>query len=301
MSGLTHEFTCKLPATRERVFAALTQPAELTVWFAEHVEVEPHPGGAYRFWGKHTYGAPTRADATQKILRLESPSRLAYSWTIHGRPSEVSLTIEAKPGDPASSVLRGTHTLAELPNIGRAKELVDDLWRLHSGNLQAYIKSGNRVLLPDFTDASPSIRLSIMVDAPRVQVFRALLDPAMLNKWVASAAVVEPRIGGRYSYGWSYDHGGVKVEGGPLRILELVENEKLVTDWPDWRGDKSVPLQKITWLLESVGSQTRVTLIHSGFVRTIDISDYPIGWSFFLERLQLTAGGKEVSAFSPTP
>ena len=107
-------------------------------------------------------------------------------------------------------------------------------------------------------------------------------------------------MGGRYSYGWSYDQGGKKVEGGPLSILELVENEKLVTDWPDWRGDMSVPMQKITWLLESIGKQTRVTLIHSGFVRTADTSDYPFGWGFFLSRLQLVAEGKEIAAFSPT-
>jgi hypothetical protein len=92
----------------------------------------------------------------------------------------------------------------------------------------------------------------------------------------------------------------VKVEGGPLRILELVENERLVTDWPDWRGDRSVPLQKITWLLESIGEQTRVTLIHSGFVRATDMSDYPFGWGFFLSRLQLAAGGKDVASFTPT-
>jgi uncharacterized protein YndB with AHSA1/START domain len=151
---------------------------------------------------------------------------------------------------------------------------------------------GGRVLLPDFTDASPEIRLSIDIDAPRERVFDALMKPELLNKWVASAAAVEPRVGGRYSYGWSYPMGGVTVEGGPTRILELIENEKLVIDWPDWRGDATVPTQRITWLLETVGPQTRVTLIHSGFVRAADISDYPFGWSDFAGRLKLVAEGK---------
>jgi uncharacterized protein YndB with AHSA1/START domain len=54
MSELKHEFTWKLPARPARVFAALTDAAELEQWFAEHAEVEPQLGGAYRFWGKHT-------------------------------------------------------------------------------------------------------------------------------------------------------------------------------------------------------------------------------------------------------
>jgi uncharacterized protein YndB with AHSA1/START domain len=294
MSGLTHEFSFRLPVTTQRAFAALTQAEELKVWFAEHVEVEQFPGGAYRFWGRHTFGTPTQVDATQKLLRFEAPRQIAYSWTIQGRPSEVSLMLEAIPGDAMGVTLKGKHVFPGVPHIDRAKDMVDDLWRLHCGNLHSYVKCGTGMLLPDYTNASPTIRLSILVDAPREKVFHALMDPNTLNRWVASAAVVEPRIGGRYSYGWSYDHGGVTVAGGPSRILELVENERLVTDWPDWRGNTSVPMQQITWLLESVGRQTRVTLIHSGFVRAVDFSDYPFGWGSFLERLKLAAEGKEI-------
>jgi uncharacterized protein YndB with AHSA1/START domain len=73
--------------------------------------------------------------------------------------------------------------------------------------------------------------------------------------------------------------------------LELVPNEKLVISWPDWRGDTSVPEQSITWLLEPSGEGTRVTVIHSGFVRTVDLSDYPFGWGYFLGRLKDVAEG----------
>jgi uncharacterized protein YndB with AHSA1/START domain len=300
MTALAHEFSCKLPVTTQRAFAALTQAEDLKAWFAEHVEVEARPGGAYRFWGKHTYGAPTRAEATQKILRIAAPSELAFSWALHGQLSEVSLTIEPNPEGGASAIVKGKHAFPIAPNINRAKEMVDDLWRLHCGNLKAYLKGSGDLLLPDFTDAAPAIRLSLLIDAPPERVFRALLDPALLNKWVASAAVVEPRVGGRYSYGWSYEHGGARVEGGPSRILEMIENEKLVIDWPDWRGDASVPKQQITWLLESAGKQTRVTMIHSGFVRAVDISDYPFGWGSFAKRLKLTAEGEEILPFTAT-
>ena len=48
MSELKHEFTWKLTARPARVFAALTDQAELTQWFAEHAEVQAELGGAYR-------------------------------------------------------------------------------------------------------------------------------------------------------------------------------------------------------------------------------------------------------------
>ena len=70
------------------------------------------------------------------------------------------------------------------------------------------------------------------------------------------------------------------------KILDLVENERLVTDWPDWRGQNERGRTRVAWLLESVGEKTKVTLIHGGFSRAADGSDYPFGWGGFLERLK---------------
>jgi hypothetical protein len=36
-----------------------------------------------------------------------------------------------------------------------------------------------------------------------------------LNRWIASAAEVDPRTGGRYTFAWKYPHGGREVESGP--------------------------------------------------------------------------------------
>jgi uncharacterized protein YndB with AHSA1/START domain len=282
----THEAGFTLPAPPSRVFEALTRPEELSRWFAERVEIDAREGGALRFWGRHTYGAPRsgRRDAEHRIRRFEPPRALAFEWSFEGRDSEVSMDLSPAEGEGSALALR--HAFAAKPAVPWAEELVEDLWRLHMGNLDAHLRGGAGIVLPDYTDPSPEIRLSILIDAPRERVFRALMDPAALNEWIASAAFVEPRAGGAYSYGWKYAHGGRDVEGGPTKILDLVENERLVTDWTDWRGQNERGMTRVAWLLESVGDKTKVTLVHGGFPRAADMSDYPFGWGDFLSRLR---------------
>ena len=284
----THRHSCTLPASPSRVFAALTNVEELRRWFAQEVAIDLRDGGAFAFWGRHTYGAPIAADPRQRITRVERDRSLAFRWPVEGVDSEVLVTLEGGEGDRVDAETRLTleHRFDEKPRAVRVEELVDDLWRLTIGNLDAHLRGGEGIVLPDYLDPSPEIRLSIVIDAPPERVFKALLDPVALNEWVAKAAVVEPHIGGRYSYGWNYQHGGRDVQGGPTRILDLVPNERLVTDWPDWRGDPARPPTRVAWLLEPMGGKTRVTVVHGEFPRTVDISDYPFGWPLYLNRLK---------------
>jgi uncharacterized protein YndB with AHSA1/START domain len=286
----THTFTCPLTGSPDRVFSALTDPYQLRRWFAEHVEIEPRQGGHFRFWGRHTYGVPDRERASQRLTRLETGRALAFTWPMDGVDSEVTLELspDVKNGvtDGARTSLTLRHSFAGRPAVPYSAELVDDLWRFTLGNLEAHLLGGDGIVRPDFDDPTQEIRLSIVIDAPRPSVFRALVEPDALNKWIASAAEVDPRTGGRYTYAWKYAHGGREVESGPTKILDFVANERIVTDWTDWRGDDTRAPTRVAWLLEDAGSGTKVTLIHSGFSRVVDQSDYPFGWRSFLDRLK---------------
>jgi len=283
-----HEFSATIPAARDRVFAALTEPEQLRQWFAESVEVEPVVGAPWRCWGRYTPGIAARGHAEDRLLAWEPPGLIQYAWRFMGCPSTVTLTLVADPQDAEPSTrLAVRHELTRTPSEPRSRELVDDFWRLAFGNLMAHLAGGAGIVRPDFADPRPEIRLSIVMDAPPEAVFQALLDPEALRQWVgATAPEVDPRVGGVYRYGWKYPIEGREVEGGPMTILELVPNRLLVTDWPDWRGDPTVPLQRIEWHLAPEGAGTRVTLVHSGFTRTADISDYPFGWGHFLGALE---------------
>ena len=287
----THEHSWKLEAAPEQVFAALTEPAQLNQWFAERTDIELRPGGNYRFWGKHTLGSPGEENARQRITRVEPNRVLDFSWTIYDVPTEVSIAL-ASDGEGTRLTLH--HEIRGDLDLPRPKELIDDHWRLSFGNLTAYLGHGIGLLLPDYTDASPEIRMKITIDAPRESVFQALIQPEIVNQWFGSkSAVVDPRPGGRYDLSWKYKVDGKDVVGGPTRILEIVPNEKLVLDWLDWRGDKSITGQTISFFLKSVGSSTEVTFVHAGFSRTTDIGDYGFGWPYFL--------GLLVEAVTPAP
>jgi uncharacterized protein YndB with AHSA1/START domain len=290
---MTYEQKVTLTGSPDQVFAALTDAAQLRKWFAEHVDVEPKVDGKYRFWGKHTYGVPKASDAQQRITAFEPAKRLAFSWRFEGLDSVVSY--ELAPEDPSSEPVKTTlalrHALPSPPSVPYSAELVEDMWRFILGNLNAHLEGGIEVLLPDFADPRPSIKLSIVINAPRERVFRALTEPATMNRWISQAAEVDLREGGRFSYGWKYKYAGNPVDGGPTKILELVPNERLVTDWPDWRGDATRPPTRVTWLLEDAERGTRVTLIHDGFSRAADQGDYPFGWFGFLDRLRSEAEG----------
>lgn len=290
MKKYNYEYQLPLPleADRATVFESLCDAGKLGAWFAEHAEVEPKVGGAFRFWGRHTFGVPGREQATQQIVRLEPPELLAFSWRLLDRDSEVTWSLSEEQNDTgAVTRLTVKHEFQGLPDIGRAEALIDDLWRIHTGNLLFHIKGKTDMFRPDFSDPNPEVRCEIIIEAPPEKVFAALITPEHIKKWFSvPSAIVEPYVGGKYGFGLSYELDGQVIEPPPMTILEFVDNEKLVTSWPDWRGDPQVPDQQISWLLEDLDGKTRLTLLHSGFVRPVDVSDYPFGWQHFLESIR---------------
>ena len=62
-----------LPVSPERVWRALTDPAEIERWFDCKTEIDLRPGGALRFtWGDEV--------ARGRVEIVEPPHRFAYRW-----------------------------------------------------------------------------------------------------------------------------------------------------------------------------------------------------------------------------
>ncbi|MGD2069325.1 MAG: SRPBCC family protein [Gemmatimonadota bacterium] len=282
--GWTYEYSYPIPGEAARLFAALTREEELERWFAEHARIDAREGGDFAFWGRHTVGTPAEGEAGGTITAFEPDRQFGFEWEMLGAPSTVTIDLtpeETKRGPATRVAIRQEfERMFERP---RAREMVDDWWRFNVGNLMAHTAEGRDVLRVDFDDPSPEIRLSMHMKAPPEKVFRALTEPEALNRWMGKDASVDLREGGAWDLGWPAPEG---YEGPGMTIVELVPDRKLSITWPDWRGDTSVPTQTVTWELEPAEDGTLVTLTHAGFVRAVDLSDYPFGWGHFLGQLK---------------
>ena len=84
LGGLTLELRCTLDAPRERIFKALTDPAELVKWWGPsgfttpQIEVDLRVGGGYRFGMQPPDGELFHLAG--EFLEIEPPNRLAYTF-----------------------------------------------------------------------------------------------------------------------------------------------------------------------------------------------------------------------------
>ncbi len=101
-------FVRTYPHPAERLWAAVSEPAELAHWFPSNVELEPRVGGEVRFTGD-----PHTGDWSGEVLAYDPPRRLAFSWG----PDELHFTVE--PVDDASSRLILVNVLADRTTAAR--------------------------------------------------------------------------------------------------------------------------------------------------------------------------------------
>jgi uncharacterized protein YndB with AHSA1/START domain len=93
-----------VPASRDRVWRAFTDPAALAAWFWPErwqttVEVELQPGGRYRI-----ASAVSGMAITGEYTAIDEPSLLAFSWRWEGEAETTSVTIELAAVDAGTGI-----------------------------------------------------------------------------------------------------------------------------------------------------------------------------------------------------
>ena len=74
MSERTVEKVLELDVTVEKVWSAITNPAELALWFGDEAELDLRPGGdAAMTWEDHGRYA-------MRVEEVDPPRRLVWSW-----------------------------------------------------------------------------------------------------------------------------------------------------------------------------------------------------------------------------
>jgi uncharacterized protein YndB with AHSA1/START domain len=232
----------RLAAPAERVWRALTDPAELRVWFAEHAEVDlPH---RYEFWGRYT---PDGDAPHQRLLHADDHS-LRFAWTLGG--VETTSELELKPaGEATVLTLRQSHfVFAEALDGSTIRGVLQTWWSLCLANLNAHLEG--RPLLPrtDFTSAD--LRGELTIDAPMDRVWQSLTDSEQASAWFGYPIGIEPWVGGRYAMG-GFD------AGYAAKVVDLEPGRRMSVDWG--------PTGVSTWELAESQGKTRLTFVQSGF------------------------------------
>ena len=81
-----------IPASPKVVYEALTDPAALRVWLAEHADVDLP--GKYEFWGRFT---PDGAKPHQRVLHVDERT-IRFGWTVDGVESTVQFELAEDEG-----------------------------------------------------------------------------------------------------------------------------------------------------------------------------------------------------------
>lgn len=235
----------RLAAPAQRVWRALTDPAELRIWFAEHAEVDlPH---RYEFWGRYT----PDGDAPHQRLLHAGDHSLRIAWVLGG--VETTSELELKPeGDTSVLTLRQSHfVFAEALDGSTIRGVLQTWWSLALANLNAHLEG--RPLLPrtDFTSAD--LRGELLIDAPTDRVWTSLTDSEQASAWFGFPIGIEPWVGGRYAMG------GFE-SGDAAKVVDLESGRKISVDWG--------PIGVTTWELAESAGKTRLTFVQSGFDET---------------------------------
>jgi uncharacterized protein YndB with AHSA1/START domain len=263
-------FEMKAPATE--VFDALLDEKTLRSWLAENIQIEPLPGGVFRFWGRDVIWCVSEDESDCEILELDRPHSLVISWRWKGHSTRVCFRVD---GNGAESRLTIEHQFESFDpgSEGPGPDMAGSHWRIAVANLGSVLSGGQASLRPDYTApatrGNQRVELEIEIDAPPHRVFRALLDPAQVGVWMqAEKPEIEPETD-RYSYGWH--RGDAATPVGPIRILELVPDRLLVHDW-HW---VDAPVGQVRWELSPTDSGTILRLTHS---ESTDLT-HSLGWS----------------------
>ena len=143
-----------------------------------------------------------------------------------------------------------------------------------------------------------STRLSQHVNAPRTQVYRALLDAQAVATWMVPDGMTshvhafDPREGGSFRISLSYDtpSGSGKTTAHTDtyhgRFVKLVSNEQVVEVMEFETADEAMRGQMtVTFTLTDADGGTDLLAVHENVPPGVTPADNETGWRMSLEKL----------------
>ncbi|TDD09602.1 SRPBCC domain-containing protein [Nonomuraea deserti] len=264
----------RVQAPLKTVRHALTDPAALRVWLAEHAEVALP--ATFGFWGRTI---PEGDAPHQRPLHADERT-LRFAWLLDGEETTTEFTLE-EDGDATIVSVSQTHFDFQDVITGKSiRGVLQTFWCCALANLAEHLEG--RELTPKVDFSTSEMRAQITIDASPSDVFDSLTDSEAVTRWFGYPVDIEPYVGGRFAMG------GLANNPDPAKVVELEPARKLSVDW----GDTGIG----TWELEGSGGKTRMTMVQSGFDE--DRPPYA-AWGGFLSGLAELRRYHEVADWTP--
>ncbi len=248
-----------VPAPPKAVYEALTDPAALRVWLAEHADVDLP--AKYEFWGRFT---PDGAEPHQRVLHVDERT-IRFAWTVDDVESTVQFELAEDEGGTLVTLSQSDMpSFAEvLADKAGARGVLATFWSLAIANLADYL--AGRELTPKCDFTSNELHASVVIDASPEQVFDSMTQPDQFCRWFGANVAIEPYVGGRFAMG------GFELDPGGAKFVEFEPGRKATLRYADGMTD--------SWELEDSDGKTRLTVVQSGF----DPANPPYpGWTGWL-------------------
>ena len=157
-----------------------------------------------------------------------------------------------------------------------------------------------------------AVRVERVIPAAPRDVYRAWLDPGLLQRWLAPGGITvrlaetEARVGGHFRI-WHVES-GADVGGFECQIVELVPDKRIVFRWgfvgPDRTAGPVFDSMVTVTLRRARGGATKLTVVHE---RLEDLAaamphiarNVQTGWELVLEKLAVTLGAGRGATASP--
>ena len=138
----------------------------------------------------------------------------------------------------------------------------------------------------DAKDQPDIVECGVRIDARPETVFKYLIDPERIVRWLGPVQVQDPRPGGEIKIGIATKY------PGSGRIVEIDPPRRLVYTWGWDEPNHPIPSgsTRVEVDLTPDGDGTHVRLRHLGLPLDA-VADHTAGWQHFLDRLAIAAPG----------
>jgi uncharacterized protein YndB with AHSA1/START domain len=262
----------------QKVWAAITDPDKLKIWFTEF-EIDFRVGGKMNIF----FNDAAHTKTTAEIITIDPPKRFVYSWEgeladwqlteLGAKECKLTLTYSKLSPEYAGSAPAGFHSLLDQLEVvlnGRTEPFSFGADESDPEQLKLRDKY-NEVVYKDYPELRryEPVIVEKTYNATIDKVWSAITEKEKMKEWYFDLDEFKPEVGFEFQFTGTGTKGEQYVHH--CKVTEVKPKEKLAYSWryEGLEGDSTVSFE-----LFPEGDKTRLRLVHRGLGSFPDETDF---------------------------